>query len=73
MPPIFKALASISAWVLFIAGWLMFLVPSVRLGILGGAFFAPAPLPLAVLVAYGLGVASFILAVCAMKLRQMLE
>ena len=71
MPPIFKALASISAWALFIFGWV---------NILGGVwgYVQQGPLGLtrvtsSVLDVWALGAACLILSVVAMKLRQMLE
>jgi len=72
MPPIFKALASITAWVLFIFGWLFLVVGNIGAAI-GGSFFGAEPPPIQIYLANGAGAAFFILAVCAMKLRQMLE
>jgi len=73
MPPIFKALATVTVWILFVFGCLLLLMPSV-MGTIGGIFFRPGvPPPLLLYIAYGLGVASLILSVCAMKLRKMLE
>jgi len=74
MPQIFKALSSITVWVLFILGWagvlatiayaisiitVLFVIPNVTSLMIGGVFVG--------------GVACFILSVCAMKLRQTLE
>ena len=74
MPQIFKALSSITAWVLFILGWagvlatiayaisiitVLFVIPNVTWFMICGVFVG--------------GVVCFILSVCAMKLRQMLE
>jgi len=73
MPPIFKVLASITAWVLFISGCLGMLGGFIRLiGVATGAFLAPAEMPPIVCTLAG-GVICLILSVCAMKLRQMLE
>jgi hypothetical protein len=62
MPPIFKALTTIAAWVLFVYGWL---------GILGGLGCCMMKIsgPCALLHPC-IGVASLILSVVAMKLRQ---
>lgn len=63
MPPIFKALASITVWILFIngcAGLLHWLIQHIVSG--GACIFL-----------LGMGVASLFLSVVAMKLRQMLE
>ena len=65
MPPIFKALASITVWILFINGCLG-LIGSAAARIAMGEAFGP-------ICAWAIGVASLILAVVAMKLRQMLE
>ncbi len=74
MPPNLKALATITVWVLFIVGWLgvlaaiagvigistrLYPVPDVGWATIGGVF--------------GGGVVCFILSVCAIKLRQLLE
>ena len=72
MPPIFKALASIAVWVLFVLGLRGLVMGNIGAAI-GGAFFGAEPPPIQVYLANGLCVASLILMVCAMKLRQMLE
>ena len=75
MPSIFKALASISAWVLFISGWLQLLGGAVTYGYtcyISGATGLIA-ISTRILMLWGLGAGSLILSVCAMKLRQMLE
>ena len=74
MPPIYKALASITVWLLFIVGWLGVLV-AIAAAVGTYTRLCPATnigLP-AIVAAFGGGVACFILSVCAMKLRQMLE
>jgi hypothetical protein len=62
MPPVFKTLATITAWVLFIYGWL---------GILGGLGCCVMRIsgPCAMLHPC-IGVASLTLSVVVMKLRQ---
>ena len=72
MPPIFKALATITVWVLFILGLLGLVLSNIGAA-LGGSFFGAEPPPIQVYLANGLGVAALILSVCAMKLRKMLE
>ncbi len=74
MPQSLKAVSSITAWVLFFAGWIgvlfavagiisiiteLFAIPNVTLLMLTGAFAA--------------GVVCFVLSACTIKLRQMLE
>jgi len=65
MPPIFKALASIVVWILFISGCIATIVSPITRIVMGEVFTS--------LVAWAIGVACLILSVCAMKLRQMLE
>jgi len=70
MPPIFKALATITVWILFIWGCVTILTPTV--GYCVGIGIGNPPTP-AILGSWGLGAVELILAVCAMKLRQTLE
>jgi len=70
MPQIFKALASISAWVLFIFGWVDLL--GSMWGYLSSGPIGETPAQNFVGL-WALSAACFILAVVAMKLRQMLE
>ena len=72
MPQIFKALASISAWALFIGGWLIILVTLIAMGIRGDLFSSEA-LGLKDAVAFALSMAGIVLSVVVMKLRHMLE
>jgi len=69
MPPIFKALTTITAWTLFILGWL-FVVPSV---IFSAPTFGVEPPHWCFFAGTAVGIACFISAVVAMKLRRMLE
>ena len=66
MPPIFKALTTITAWVLFIFGSLSLL------GGFGRIFGGSSQLSL-VTAYFGFGVGGLFLSVVVMKLRQMLE
>jgi hypothetical protein len=70
MPQIFKALATIAAWILFVLGCLGFVMALVSTAVSGEAFFAPS---VGTLVGVGYSIASLVLSVCVMKLRQMLE
>ena len=72
MPPIFKALASITVWILFIFGLLFLLVGNVGV-IMAGELFGTEPPSIQFYLSNGIGSAFFILSVVAMKLRQMLE
>ena len=73
MPQKFKALASISAWVLFVFGLLVIAIAAFMSIASGQATPAAGPPPIQAYAAYSVGVASIILSVVAMKLRQMLE
>ncbi len=69
MPSIFKALASISAWILFIAGCLNFVITLVTLptGGVGAEEWKHTAAFLAI------ATASILFSVIAMKLRHMME
>lgn len=72
MPSIFKALASITVWILFIFGFLALLGGFVRI-IAAGAGVSATP-ELSTMTAYfGYGVGGLVLSVVVMNLRQMLE
>ena len=72
MPPIFKALATILVWILWISGLVMSFSTFI-MGIINGTLYGPEPTPMsewagfAVALAYGVG------AVVVMKLRKTLE
>jgi hypothetical protein len=61
MPRICESLASIVAWILFVAGFI---------GVIH--FYVTAAMGEQMVARLGLTIASLILSVCAMKLRQML-
>ena len=65
MPQIFKALASITVWILFISGCLATLLAPLSRLTRGEVFGS--------LAAWAIGVTCLILAVVAMKLRKTLE
>jgi hypothetical protein len=67
MPQIFKALATITAWFLFIWGLILCVIDGFVFPIVGQISMTEAS------VATGLGIASLILSVVAMKLRKMLQ
>jgi len=73
MPPIFKALATINAWALFILSWVALLSGYVRmLGAYRGLDLTPAGAPsYEYALAFGFG--GLVLSVVVMKLRKMLE
>jgi len=65
MPQIFKTLASIAAWILFVVGCLGILIPAV-VRITTGKVVGS-------LIAWGIGIVALTLSVVVMKLRQTLE
>lgn len=72
MPPVFKALASIAAWALFVVGALSLLTAFIR--ILGAALGTSDSPGVALMTAYfGYGFSGLFLSVVAMKLRKDLE
>ena len=73
MPPVFKALATITVWAMWICAWVAFLVPLVMGTLAGDLFVVGVIPPLYYPIMWALAFAGGILAVCAMKLRQMLE
>jgi len=73
MPQVFKALSSITVWVLFILGWIG--VVFAILSYIGTIVWIGLP-PMEMVVIAGIfagGIVCFILSACAMKLRHMLE
>ena len=73
MPPVFKALASITAWGLFIFGWFVIVI-NIVMGAITGEYFNPARVPSAEMGLFaGLGLATLVLAVVVMRLRQKME
>lgn len=73
MPQIFKALATINAWVLFVMGWLVLLIGVLIMPTVEGTLFAGEAPPLLFWVACATAMATLALSVVLMKLRQMLE
>ena len=72
MPDIFKALASIAAWTLFIGAWLMVLITLIAMGIRGDLFSSEA-LGLKDAVAFALSMGGMVLAAVVMLIRKKLE
>ena len=71
--PVFKALASISAWGLFILGWFVIVI-NIIMGATAGEYFNPAKVPSAETGLFaGLGLAAVVLSVVVMRLRQEME
>ena len=72
MPQIFKALASSSAWILFIVGCLAILLPLTH-RIIAGLFTGDILGIFSSMVALKTGIFALALSVAVMKLRKMLE
>ena len=74
MPRSLRALSSITAWVLFILGWIGVLATiAYAISIINGLFVIPNVTLVMICGVFVGGVVCFILSVCAMKLRQTLE
>jgi hypothetical protein len=72
MPDIFKALASITAWVFFIVSWITALITVLSMIITGGMFGDETP-PMVVPAFFAVATAEGFLAVVIMKIRKSLE
>jgi hypothetical protein len=73
MPPIFKALATINAWFLFVLGWFAVLITLVMQTLAQPPSPAAPPPPIEVYIAIACGIASVTLSVVVMRLRQKME
>ncbi|MFQ6122426.1 MAG: hypothetical protein ACE5LA_05130 [Dehalococcoidales bacterium] len=72
MPQIFKALASITAWVLWICGMIMGFSVFIH-GLRIGVIYGPKPAPMEVMVGFTVALAYGIGAVVVMILRKKME
>ena len=72
MPPIFKALASIMAWILWIVAVVMGLSTFIT-GIISGSLYGPESTPMVFPVSFAVSLAYGIGAVVVMRLRQKME
>ena len=70
MPPIFKALVSISVWVLFIIGWIATITTGIAMG---SAMSADETMPMEAVANGSAGGVFFIFACVAAWLRKKLE
>jgi len=73
MPSVFKTLATIGAWTLFIAGWLFALVNLVIAIITGALFTVGAEGWLEVFAYFVLAIVCIPLSVVVMRMRQKME
>ena len=72
MPPIFKTLASITAWIQWIAGLVMGFSLFI-MGLIKGVLYGPEPVPMSMWAGFAVALAYGIGAVVVMKLRKTLE
>lgn len=72
MPQIFKALASVAVWTLWIVAWIIGL-STLCMGVVRGTLFGAQSPPLSVWVGLTIAIVSMLLSVVAMKLRKTLE
>ena len=72
MPEKFKALASITAWTMFIVFWVMGLSTFLK-GLISGALYGGEPVPLVIPVSFAVALAYGVGAVVVMRLRQKME
>ena len=73
MPQIFKTLATVNAWTLFVLGWIVLLIGVLIMPAIEGVFFAGTAPPFLFWIALASAIAILTLSVVLMKLRQMLE
>jgi len=70
MPHVFKALATISAWILFISACITMFMTTLNWAVLVGFIGRPGP---DAWMGWGLSAVTFVLAVVVMRLRQKME
>jgi hypothetical protein len=72
MPPIFKALASIMAWGLWIIAWVMG-ISTFAMGMVNGVLFGSEPVPMVFPAFFACSLAMGVGAVVVMVLRKKME
>jgi len=72
MPDIFKALASITAWTMFIVFWVMGLSTFI-MGLVTGVLYSSQPMPIAFPLSFAVALAYGVGAVVVMILRKKME
>ena len=72
MPDIFKALASIAAWALFIIAWVIGL-STFAMGIVNGVLYGDEPVPMVFPVFFAVSIACLLSSVIVMILRKKME
>ena len=72
MPPIFKALATVMAWILWIIALVMGFSTFI-VGIINGTLYGSEPMPMSDVASFAVAGFYAILAVVVMRLRQKME
>ena len=72
MPDIFKALASITAWTMFVVFWVMGLSTFI-MGLVTGALYGAQPMPMQFPVSFAVSLAFGVGAVVVMIMRKKIE
>lgn len=72
MPEIFKALATIGVWTLWISAWIIG-IGTLVMGIVRGTLFGPEHPPVTAWIAFAVALSYMFLSIVAMKFRKMLE
>ena len=72
MPDVFKALATILAWTMFVVFWVMGLSTFV-VGLVTGRLYGPEPVPMVMPVSFAVSLAFAVGAVVVMILRKKME
>jgi hypothetical protein len=72
MPDIFKALASVSAWGLFIIAWIMGMSTFI-MGLVNGILYGEDPVPMVFPAFFGVSILCMVAAVVVMVLRKKME
>ena len=70
MPPVFKTLASVTVWILFLSGCITVSVTTLNWLVIVGLIGTP---DVAAFMGWGLGTAQLVLSVVAARSRQMME
>ena len=73
MPKMFKALATIAVWTLWLSGWIAFLFPFIFGGIINGYLTDVTKAPMGYWVAYLIAIASGLGSGAMMLVRKKLE
>ena len=73
MPEKFKGMATLSAWVLFVVGWLVLLIGVIIMPSIEGVLFAGTAPPIIFWIALASAVVTLTLSVVIMRLRQNME